>query len=83
MGVLEACNRNSVQITRPSVQKTFVPYSIAKLYCFCFSGCLFCRTIDSLAVAYGKGKLACFLGDLRAVVDVVSFCIKPMINSLI
>ncbi|XP_057456000.1 fatty acyl-CoA reductase 3-like [Lotus japonicus] len=29
------------------------------------------RTIDSLAVAYGKGKLTCFLGDLKAVVDAI------------
>ncbi|MED6155501.1 hypothetical protein PIB30_005700 [Stylosanthes scabra] len=29
------------------------------------------RTIDSLAVAYGKGKLQCFLGDLNAIVDVI------------
>ncbi|XP_054813878.1 fatty acyl-CoA reductase 3-like [Prosopis cineraria] len=29
------------------------------------------RTIDSLAVAYGKGKLTCFLGDLEAPVDVI------------
>ncbi|KAF3439409.1 hypothetical protein FNV43_RR17687 [Rhamnella rubrinervis] len=29
------------------------------------------RTIDSLAVGYGKGKLPCFLGDLKAVVDAI------------
>lgn len=29
------------------------------------------RTIDSLAVAYGKGKLTCFVGDLNSVVDVI------------
>ncbi|GLT48745.1 hypothetical protein SLA2020_223530 [Shorea laevis] len=29
------------------------------------------RTIDSLAVGYGKGKLQCFLGDLKAVLDVI------------
>lgn len=29
------------------------------------------RTIDSLAVAYGKGKLTCFLGNLKGVVDVI------------
>ncbi|KAK7261225.1 hypothetical protein RIF29_27530 [Crotalaria pallida] len=29
------------------------------------------RTIDSLGVAYGKGKLTCFLGDLKGVVDVI------------
>lgn len=30
------------------------------------------RTIDSLGVAYGKGKLTCFLGGLECVVDAVS-----------
>ncbi|XP_014497426.1 fatty acyl-CoA reductase 3 [Vigna radiata var. radiata] len=29
------------------------------------------RTIDSLIVAYGKGKLTCFLADLKAVFDVI------------
>ncbi|KAK2424199.1 fatty acyl-CoA reductase [Trifolium repens] len=29
------------------------------------------RTIDSLGVAYGKGKLTCFLADLNGVVDVI------------
>ncbi|WCJ41793.1 Fatty acyl-CoA reductase 3 [Euphorbia peplus] len=29
------------------------------------------RTIDSLAVGYGKGRLTCFLGDLNGVVDVI------------
>ncbi|XP_047972725.1 fatty acyl-CoA reductase 3-like [Salvia hispanica] len=29
------------------------------------------RTIDSLAVEYGKGKITCFLGDLTSVVDVI------------
>ncbi|KAL4011314.1 hypothetical protein IC575_028368 [Cucumis melo] len=29
------------------------------------------RTIDSLAVAYGKGKITCFLGDVNALVDVI------------
>ncbi|KAM7275230.1 hypothetical protein ACFE04_017096 [Oxalis oulophora] len=29
------------------------------------------RTIDSLAVGYGKGRLTCFLGDLAAPVDVI------------
>ncbi|KOM50565.1 hypothetical protein LR48_Vigan08g139200 [Vigna angularis] len=29
------------------------------------------RTIDSLAVAYGKGKLTCFLGDLKAIIDAI------------
>ncbi|MED6189645.1 hypothetical protein PIB30_098071 [Stylosanthes scabra] len=29
------------------------------------------RTIDSLVVAYGKGKLTCFLADLKKVFDVI------------
>ncbi|XP_076887203.1 fatty acyl-CoA reductase 3-like [Bidens hawaiensis] len=29
------------------------------------------RTIDSLAVGYGKGQLSCFLGDPESVIDVV------------
>ncbi|KAL1315093.1 hypothetical protein HN51_041876 [Arachis hypogaea] len=29
------------------------------------------RTIDSLAVAYGKGNLTCFLGNINGVVDVI------------
>ncbi|XP_074268159.1 alcohol-forming fatty acyl-CoA reductase-like [Silene latifolia] len=29
------------------------------------------RTIDSLAVAYGKGRLPCFLGDPNSVVDLI------------
>ncbi|KAL9273015.1 Alcohol-forming fatty acyl-CoA reductase-like protein [Drosera capensis] len=29
------------------------------------------RTIDSLAVGYGKGKLTCFVGDPTSVVDVI------------
>ncbi|KAE8037460.1 hypothetical protein FH972_010047 [Carpinus fangiana] len=29
------------------------------------------RTIDSLAVGYGKGKLKCFLGDLKGIIDVI------------
>ncbi|XP_021901385.1 fatty acyl-CoA reductase 3-like [Carica papaya] len=29
------------------------------------------RTIDSLAVAYGKGRLTCFLGDVHAIIDVI------------
>ncbi|KAH6773051.1 Jojoba acyl CoA reductase-related male sterility protein [Perilla frutescens var. hirtella] len=29
------------------------------------------RTIDSLAVGYGKGKLTCFLGDPKTIVDVI------------
>ncbi|KAG5566555.1 hypothetical protein RHGRI_002194 [Rhododendron griersonianum] len=30
------------------------------------------RTIDSLAVGYGKGRLTCFLGDPDSIIDVVS-----------
>ncbi|XP_073226522.1 fatty acyl-CoA reductase 3-like [Cicer arietinum] len=29
------------------------------------------RTIDSLALAYGKGKLTCFIGDIKAIVDAI------------
>lgn len=29
------------------------------------------RTIDSLAVGYGKGRLACFLGDPESTIDVI------------
>lgn len=29
------------------------------------------RTIDSLAVGYGKGKLTCFLGDPEAIIDLI------------
>ncbi|KAJ4724785.1 Fatty acyl-CoA reductase [Melia azedarach] len=29
------------------------------------------RTIDSLAVGYGKGRLTCFLGDVKGVVDLI------------
>ncbi|XP_075512749.1 fatty acyl-CoA reductase 3-like isoform X1 [Primulina tabacum] len=29
------------------------------------------RTIDSLAVGYGKGKLTCFTGDPKSIVDVI------------
>ncbi|KVH90679.1 Fatty acyl-CoA reductase [Cynara cardunculus var. scolymus] len=30
-----------------------------------------CRTIDSLALGYGKGRLTCFLGDPEAIYDVI------------
>jgi fatty acyl-CoA reductase len=39
------------------------------------------RTIDSLAIAYGKGKLTCFLGDLNAIVDAVRLFTKPIIQA--
>ncbi|KAH9659960.1 Fatty acyl-CoA reductase 3 [Citrus sinensis] len=29
------------------------------------------RTIDSLALGYGKGRLTCFLGDVKGIVDVI------------
>ncbi|KAL9322678.1 hypothetical protein ACSQ67_010731 [Phaseolus vulgaris] len=29
------------------------------------------RTIDSLVVAYGRGKITCFLGDIKAVFDLI------------
>lgn len=34
--------------------------------------CATCRTIDSLGLGYGKGKLTCFLGDPKTITDVVS-----------
>ncbi|RYQ97835.1 hypothetical protein Ahy_B08g093906 [Arachis hypogaea] len=36
-----------------------------------FNSCACYRTIDSLGVAYGKGKLTCFLGNINGVVDVI------------
>lgn len=39
------------------------------------------RTIDSLAVVYGKGKLTCFLGDINGVVDAVSFCLALILQN--
>ncbi|XP_009631061.1 alcohol-forming fatty acyl-CoA reductase-like isoform X2 [Nicotiana tomentosiformis] len=42
------------------------------------------RTIDSLAVGYGKGKLTCFLGDPKAVIDVIpaDMVVNAMIVSM-
>ncbi|GJV52034.1 gland-specific fatty acyl-CoA reductase 1 [Tanacetum coccineum] len=42
------------------------------------------RTIDSLALGYGKGKLTCFLGDPEAVYDVVpaDMVVNAMIASI-
>lgn len=42
------------------------------------------RTIDSLALGYGKGKLTCFLGDPEAVYDVVpaDMVVNAMIASM-
>lgn len=31
------------------------------------------RTVDSLAVGYGKGKLTCFLGDPDSNIDLVRY----------
>ncbi|KAK6119851.1 hypothetical protein DH2020_046398 [Rehmannia glutinosa] len=31
------------------------------------------RTIDSLAVGYGKGRITCFVGDPKNIIDVVSY----------
>ncbi|KAI3420532.1 Fatty acyl-CoA reductase [Psidium guajava] len=39
------------------------------------------RTIDSLAVGYGKGKLTCFLGDEKGVIDVIPA--DMVVNSII
>ena len=43
----------------------------------------FFRTVDSLALGYGKGKLTCFLGDPEAVYDVVSCLVKTAYDMLI
>jgi hypothetical protein len=48
----------------------------------------FYRTIDSIVVAYGKGKLTSFMADLNAVFDVVGyqfiscyrFVYRPLMN---
>ncbi|OIT02567.1 PREDICTED: alcohol-forming fatty acyl-CoA reductase-like isoform X1 [Nicotiana attenuata] len=42
------------------------------------------RTIDSLAVGYGKGRLTCFLGDPKAVIDVIpaDMVVNAMIVSM-
>jgi hypothetical protein len=40
---------------------------------FLILGSFFYRTIDSIVVAYGKGKLTSFVADLDAVFDVVSY----------
>ncbi|PSR95477.1 Alcohol-forming fatty acyl-CoA reductase [Actinidia chinensis var. chinensis] len=39
------------------------------------------RTIDSLAVSYGKGRLTCFLGDPDSVIDVIPA--DMVVNSMI
>ncbi|KAK9755933.1 hypothetical protein RND81_01G060300 [Saponaria officinalis] len=39
------------------------------------------RTIDSLAVAYGKGRLPCFLGNPHSIVDVIPA--DMVVNSII
>ncbi|CAL5436261.1 unnamed protein product [Camellia sinensis] len=39
------------------------------------------RTIDSLAVGYGKGKLPCFLGDLESIVDLIPA--DMVVNSMV
>ncbi|CAM8879272.1 unnamed protein product [Rhodiola kirilowii] len=39
------------------------------------------RTIDSLAVGYGKGRIACFLGDPLAITDVIPA--DMVVNSII
>ncbi|KAI3799316.1 hypothetical protein L1987_34609 [Smallanthus sonchifolius] len=38
------------------------------------------RTIDSLAVGYGKGQLSCFLGDPESVIDV---CVKNELADMV
>lgn len=62
--ISEICNsKSNVKVKMSTGKATFLGVS------FFFGACY--RTIDSLAVAYGKGKLTCFLGDLKAVVDAV------------
>ncbi|XP_030522446.1 fatty acyl-CoA reductase 3-like [Rhodamnia argentea] len=39
------------------------------------------RTIDSLAVGYGKGKLTCFLGDMKSIIDIIPA--DMVVNSII
>ncbi|XP_042493651.1 fatty acyl-CoA reductase 3-like [Macadamia integrifolia] len=39
------------------------------------------RTIDSLGVAYGKGKLPCFLGDPKSIIDLIPG--DMVVNSII
>ncbi|XP_076906732.1 alcohol-forming fatty acyl-CoA reductase-like [Bidens hawaiensis] len=43
------------------------------------------RTIDSLAVGYGKGRLACFLGDPESVIDVIpaDMVVNAMITTMV
>ncbi|RDX92870.1 hypothetical protein CR513_24942, partial [Mucuna pruriens] len=43
------------------------------------------RTVDSLIVAYGKGKLPCFLVDMKAIVDVIpaDMVVNAMITTLV
>ncbi|KAK9061611.1 hypothetical protein SSX86_018793 [Deinandra increscens subsp. villosa] len=42
------------------------------------------RTIDSLAVGYGKGQLSCFLGDPESIIDVIpaDMVVNVMIASM-
>ncbi|XP_076932083.1 alcohol-forming fatty acyl-CoA reductase-like [Bidens hawaiensis] len=43
------------------------------------------RTIDSLAVGYGKGRLSCFLGDPESVIDVIpaDMVVSAMIATMV
>ncbi|PWA86973.1 jojoba acyl CoA reductase-related male sterility protein [Artemisia annua] len=43
------------------------------------------RTIDSLAVGYGKGRLACFLGDPESTIDVIpaDMVVNAMIATMV
>ncbi|KAK3032799.1 hypothetical protein RJ639_035321, partial [Escallonia herrerae] len=43
------------------------------------------RTIDSLAVGYGKGKLTCFLGDPESVIDLIpaDMVVNAMIAAMV
>lgn len=43
------------------------------------------RTIDSLIVGYGKGRLTCFLGDLNSILDLIpaDFVVNAMIVAMV
>ncbi|KAI3748187.1 hypothetical protein L6452_11109 [Arctium lappa] len=43
------------------------------------------RTIDSLAMGYGKGRLSCFLGDPESVIDVIpaDMVVNAMITTMV
>ncbi|MED6151498.1 hypothetical protein PIB30_083079, partial [Stylosanthes scabra] len=76
-----------IQISKESIPIVIVrPTIITSTYKEPFSGWVEgVRTIDSLIVAYGKGKLTCFLADLKAVFDVIpaDMVVNAMIVSMV